>query len=341
MATIIYAPNVHQGGGRTLLLALLGASDEVKAVVDSRLDIPSEIAGERILCRVAPSVLARLRAELWVRKIAGSDDVLVFFGNLPPVFRLPGKKVLFLQNRYLLKAKDTRQFPLVVRCRLAVERFLLRRGMRQIDQFVVQTHSMATELREELGVDADVLPFADRLSAHGATSPDGRCGPRFDYVYVASPEPHKNHFRLLQAWLRLHEQGLSPSLALTVRADDLPPDCREVQVELLRRGAQVHFLGPMPQSAVESLYANAGALIYPSMFESFGLPLVDANACGLPILAGELDYVRDLVDPAESFDPASAISIARAVARHMNRPLAKLGIVGPEEFLAHVGRGAR
>jgi glycosyltransferase involved in cell wall biosynthesis len=57
-------------------------------------------------------------------------------------------------------------------------------------------------------------------------------------------------------------------------------------------------------------------LIYPSLFESFGLPLLEARQAGLPIIAAELDYVRDIVEPVVSFDPESALSIARAVMRY-------------------------
>jgi glycosyltransferase involved in cell wall biosynthesis len=64
------------------------------------------------------------------------------------------------------------------------------------------------------------------------------------------------------------------------------------------------------------LYAQSSVLIYPSLFESFGLPLLEARQVGLPIIAAERDYVRDVVEPVESFDPESSSSIARAVLRH-------------------------
>jgi glycosyltransferase involved in cell wall biosynthesis len=72
-----------------------------------------------------------------------------------------------------------------------------------------------------------------------------------------------------------------------------------------------------PHDQVLVLYSQAQALIYPSRFESFGLPLIDANQAGLPVLAAELDYVRDVLDPTQSFDPESPDSIARAVKRYI------------------------
>jgi glycosyltransferase involved in cell wall biosynthesis len=77
----------------------------------------------------------------------------------------------------------------------------------------------------------------------------------------------------------------------------------------------------------------ADALIYPSILESYGLPLLEARAAGLPLITGELDYVRDIVDPEETFDPASPLSIARAVKRFMGRPEQRVGGVSAQEFL--------
>jgi glycosyltransferase involved in cell wall biosynthesis len=72
----------------------------------------------------------------------------------------------------------------------------------------------------------------------------------------------------------------------------------------------------VPSGQISGLYAQCGALIYPSLFESFGLPLLEARLAGVPILAAERDYVRDVITPAVSFDPESSLSIARAVMRY-------------------------
>ena len=60
-------------------------------------------------------------------------------------------------------------------------------------------------------------------------------------------------------------------------------------------------------------------LIFPSKFESYGLPIVEAKMHNLKIIASEKDYVRDLIDPEETFDPDSDLSISRAVKRFMNK----------------------
>ena len=53
-------------------------------------------------------------------------------------------------------------------------------------------------------------------------------------------------------------------------------------------------------------------------------PLIEAKYLNLPVLAGELDYIRDLIDPIQTFDPNSSISIYRAVKRFLNVLLIEL-----------------
>jgi glycosyltransferase involved in cell wall biosynthesis len=67
--------------------------------------------------------------------------------------------------------------------------------------------------------------------------------------------------------------------------------------------------------------------------ESLGLPLIEARREGLPVLAAELDYVRDVIDPDEAFDPYSKISIARAVKRFLGLDESELPLQGAKGFI--------
>jgi glycosyltransferase involved in cell wall biosynthesis len=70
--------------------------------------------------------------------------------------------------------------------------------------------------------------------------------------------------------------------------------------------------------------------------ESFGLPLIEARQAGLPILASELDYVRDVVDPEQTFDPDSPMSIARAVKRFLGVEVTPIPLLSASQFLESV-----
>lgn len=337
MTFIIHAPNVHQGGGRTLLLSLLAAVKDTgpcHAILDTRLDIPAPLAAGMVIRRAPPTLSGRFNAELQLKNISRKQDIVLCFGNLPPLFPVAGRVILFLQNRYLIGTLSTNAFPPRVRLRLIAERLWLRWRLSNTVRVIVQTPSMKGEAEKALGVMASVLPFVPTLAPEG--SPRDIARPRnaavHDFLYVASPEPHKNHHALLDAWTILAAEGIFPSLCLTLGEEDAPALCNRVSELKVRYGLKVALTGPLSREEVFRLYRQVGALIYPSFSESLGLPLLEAQAAGLPILAAERDYVRDILAPDETFDPASPLSIARAVKRSLGCPDDLLKILNASQF---------
>jgi len=313
LTLVIHAPNIHLGGGRTLLLALLSALKQPAVVqLDERFEpLPELDPGVRVI-RVAPSLFGRLQAERRLQLLCRSGDVLLCFGNLPPLFRSSALVFVYLQNRYLTDSRPLVGLPWSARVRIHIERLWLRHCLRNAIP-LVQTETMSQEVREHFGRDARVLPF---ISGDMQSPPD-RPALCYDFLYVASGEPHKNHHRLLQAWVLLADRGFRPSLCLTLDTQRDAALCDWV-AQLAQRHDLRIFNNPLPPGQISGLYAQCNALIYPSLFESFGLPLLEARRAGMPIVAAERDYVRDVVVPVESFDPESAMSIARAVLRHQN-----------------------
>ena len=158
----------------------------------------------------------------------------------------------------------------------------------------------------------------------------------YSFVYVASGEPHKNHRRLIDAWCLLAEEGLFLSLCLTLDEIRFPELCRLIDEMRYQYGVKVTNAGGLPHHDVLELYNKSMASIYPSTFESFGLPLIEARQAGLPVLASELDYVRDVLDPEQTFDPESAVSIARAVKRFLGLQEEPLPLQDAARFIEHL-----
>lgn len=311
MTLVIHAPNIHLGGGRTLLLALLSTLRQPAVVqLDERFEpLPDLATGVRVI-RVAPSLVGRLQAERRLQLLCRSSDLLVCFGNLPPLFRSSARVFVYLQNRYLTSSRPLAGLPWSARLRIRIERLWLCHRLHNAT-LLVQTETMYQEVREKFGSEAVVLPFLPREMQPSAE----QMSVRYDYLYVASGEPHKNHQRLLQAWILLANYGFLPSLCLTLDTRRDAALCAWVEQLVRQHGLRVSN-NPVPPEEITGLYAQSGALIYPSLFESFGLPLLEARRAGIPIVAAERDYVRDVVTPVVSFDPESVLSIARAVMRY-------------------------
>jgi glycosyltransferase involved in cell wall biosynthesis len=199
---------------------------------------------------------------------------------------------------------------------------------------VVQTPSMKCAAEITLGISPIVLPYFTHTDQKRQSQPDRFAG----FVYPATADKHKNHLKLLAAWKLLHESGVNADLHLTV---DSNKDVLEAITRLQRVGVAIVNHGYLDQSQLSVLYGRCAALIFPSTAESFGLPLLEAESAGLPVIASELDYVRDVVIPVETFDPQSAVSIVRAVRRFLGVPEQVVVPMLPEDFLrevSHLGK---
>lgn len=332
---IVYAPTVRVGGGLVLLRALLSSKELPfrRAYLSERLRrfVPESQRGA--VHFTSGSVLSRMRAEVCLRREACDSDVVLCFNGLPPLLRLPCRVVVYLQNRILVDSSPLDGYGFGTKVRLRIERLWLRRARQHAERYVVQTPSMERALRGVLrtGAEISVFPFCPRHTSRTSGRDVGE--QKFDFVYVASGEAHKNHANLLDAWRLLAEQGFRPSLALTV--DPLRyTELNTRIVEATRKfSLNIVNVGDLAPEAVAALYNGSSALIYPSKTESFGLPLIEAARHNLPIVAAELDYVRDVAVPAETFDPSTPVSIARAVRRFLGVAESPVAVQSAEDFL--------
>ncbi len=128
---------------------------------------------------------------------------------------------------------------------------------------------------------------------------------------LASYEPRKNQQRLLDAWASLASR-LGTRLVLaghSGRAQVFAPSH-------LQPGNNVRSLGHVSESVLPSLYAGAKAFAFPSLYEGFGMPPLEAMACGTPVIASQHPAVREALGDAACYcDPENIASIASAIAK--------------------------
>lgn len=341
---IIHAPSVHTGGGRVLLCALLKC-----ALVDINFffNINSKIEGnlhadsKHELKYFSSTLFSRFFSEISLFRLTKKKDVVICFGNLPPLLKPKGQVFIFVQNKLLVDKTSLSPFPFRVKVSIQVQRiifkFLLKRSYHLIVQSqamydLMFTHQSFPELKR-----IHLLPLVPfNLIPKNIDSVKSINIGIKKFIYVASGDAHKNHLRLLKAWELLAKDGLYPHLILTL---DEKSDVRLLDVinELrLRLGILIVNLGALDHERVMVAYKSADVLIFPSFVESFGLPLIEASNASLPIIASELDFVRDLVIPVQTFDPFSVVSIVRAVKRYLGVHSQKNRLLGPKEFIEKI-----
>jgi glycosyltransferase involved in cell wall biosynthesis len=340
---IIYAPNIHIGGGLVLLRSLIEAwpkSLTLYAYLDYRASNLLRPPKNAKIIWVKSNLYDRLKAEISLSRDASDGDIVLFKNSLPPLFRCRGKVIIFMQNRNLIEKILLRDFKFAVAARIFIERTLVYFLRHRVDEYIVQTNSFKRtieawhfshfNLRKPF---VKVLPFMKMFSGLDIESGEP-VGKSLDFIYVGDGLAHKNHIMLFRAWEELAKQNIFPSLALTLGVDE------KVLIskvdELQNKGLRITNLGELSHENIIRKYQESRALIYPSLRESFGLPLVEASILGIPILASELDYVYDVCKPVITFNPNSFRSISRAVKRFLDIGELVAEIHSPTKFLEHI-----
>lgn len=133
-------------------------------------------------------------------------------------------------------------------------------------------------------------------------------------LYVGINKPHKNLCRLLDAWALLPaDVRAGHALVLAGPEDPRYPAVR-LRAHQLGLGEQVHFLGEVANDWLPALYSGAEAFVFPSIYEGFGLPVVEAMACGVPVACSRASSLPELAgDAAVLFDADDVNAIRDAL----------------------------
>jgi glycosyltransferase involved in cell wall biosynthesis len=135
------------------------------------------------------------------------------------------------------------------------------------------------------------------------------------WLYVAHTYKHKNHLGLLEAYRNLKVRGFNP-WPLVLRGD--PSDAESRITGAIREFGLENDVIRFPRIDyfdLPLLYSCASALVFPSFFEGCGLPVLEAMACGCPVIASDIPPMREFAGEAACFfDPADVHDIERSMA---------------------------
>ena len=178
---------------------------------------------------------------------------------------------------------------------------------------LVRLLGAAPERTDRIHLCAAELPTE---GAKPAAWPDGNCDPFL--LYPANFWPHKNHAALLTALARLRTERLCVSAVFTGSLLGREAEW-SAQVESAGVRDHVRHLGLVSRAELVWLYRQARLLCFPSLFEGFGIPLVEAMRMGTPIVCAATTSLPEIAGPAARyFDPNRPEEIARVVAHLWN-----------------------
>jgi glycosyltransferase involved in cell wall biosynthesis len=249
----------------------------------------------------APRAAARRRA-----------DVLHSLASTAPAAG-PFRRVVTVHDLNYLVHPDTHFGVLTLGMRVLVP-LAVRRSHRTI----APSESTRRDLVERLGADparVDVVPEGvGQAPAPPGELPAGIDGDRPLVLSVSAKRPHKNLARLIAA-LALVPPEERPLLVLPGYPTPHEAELRE-QAERAGVAGDVLFLGWVSAGELEALHRAAAFTVFPSLYEGFGLPVLEAMARGVPVATSERGSLREVAgDAALLFDPEDERSIADAMRR--------------------------
>jgi glycosyltransferase involved in cell wall biosynthesis len=196
-------------------------------------------------------------------------------------------------------------------------------GARRSDRVIADSSSTRDDVVRLLGISpqrVDVVPLGVGMTARAAAAPPADLRRRLDLddrpvvLSLSARRPHKNLARLLDAVAAIP----APERPLLVIPGYPTPHTAELRARAARLGvgADVRLPDWLPDSDIEGLYALAAAFVFPSLYEGFGLPVLEAMCRGVPVACSNISSLPEVAgDAALLFDPTRTGEIAAALRR--------------------------
>ena len=181
---------------------------------------------------------------------------------------------------------------------------------------------LAIQIAAAYGIDArdiKVVPLGVGSPFLASTLPRPPADVKQPYVlHVGDLHVRRNLRTLVRALARLRSVSahMTPPLLILAGADR--GDRANIEAEARRANIQIQFAGVVCDEALASLYAGAAAFVYPSRYEGFGLPLLEAMACGAPVVGARAGAIPEVVgDAGILVDPDDEVEMAAWISRLM------------------------
>jgi len=260
------------------------------------IEVSDPPIGRRGPARIAAMAFAARRTRGLGAKVADLD--VVHYALTVPV---PGTKAPTVVTLHDIQHRDLPDF--FGPARRSFRRIAYDRAARGATAVIVTSEFVRARALELLELDPERVHVIPHAIDHALFRPGVEEREPF-LLYPARPWPHKNHTRLFEAFASLSETRPRLRLVLTggglERLDPLPEG--------------VERLGVVSTTELASLYRRAACLVYPSLYEGFGMPPLEAMASGCPVAAANAGAIPEVCgDAAVLFDPTDVEAIAAGI----------------------------
>lgn len=301
---IIEASHTNFGGGYILLIELLTQLESKSfsnKVYTANKPVYDDLKKKNF--RSSNIVLTNIVETLY--RYTKKRERVIFFLSLPP-FRTNKKSIVYFHNELILRynKKNIKYFFYYI---------WLKYFIRNVDVIACQTNNIYNALKKIRPNKVLILPFFEKIEVIKEVNK------KHVFCYVSSGEKHKNLPNLFKAIKQLLNK-YDLNLAVTIE------DCEFNKVlineinkinENANKSVIVNY-GLVSKEKIIEIYSSSKALVFPSLFESLGLPLIEANMCGIQVLSSDLSYSHELLNFPIVFNPNEPKDIAKTLENFIN-----------------------
>lgn len=236
----------------------------------------------------------------------------LFFCNLPPFVKCE-KSVLYAHNPLFIQSPAfVRGTSVVFNLKKFFYYYWIKYFARNVDIVACQTEAVQKRLWENLRVKSELFPFYRTASPLNIPK-------EYEFCYVGSGTAHKNNLRLLEAVDQLSEKYRF-RLVMTIEDSDSNKELIDkINAVNLKFGRTIVVnKGYVSFSEVAEIYSSSHALIFPSLAETLGLPLIEGIQSGLKILSSDLPFTHQVIENPIVFNPESVEAIKTVMENQLN-----------------------
>jgi len=314
---VIEATQTFSPGNVELLIYLL------KELVANNFNITLYLGHsttERIIKELNLSCLyirKSLVLQTFIRSIYNRKNVL-FFCSYPPLSKHQNS-IVYYHSLFFFNPKETffnQKITLKTKLSRVIIHFIIKFFHNKVDFFYCQTFEIKKRLQENFNnINVECKPFFNDCELTAARYKVRNT--RYDFFYPATADVHKNYFRLFDAVLLLGKKR-KLTLVVTVPYDKLKFIDRITEVNSLLGYEAIINIGRVSKHVVIDYLFQTKAMIFPSLEESLGLPLIEAATLNVPILGSDLAYLYNVVENPIVFNPYNAIDISQKMENFLN-----------------------
>lgn len=313
---LIDAVYINNGGGKILLDYLIFELNKTNIKLHYLLD--SRIQNDH--CKVLNGTVEYIPSNWTGRKNYYLLNKNLFkkifcFANLPPNIKLDIPVYTYFHQPLFLKIESN--LPFTKKVFIWIKTKILRSVAKNSDKWLVQSTLIQSLLSKKFKIKKNnilVLPFYPSIKR-----PQEKIKREKIFLYVSNGEPHKNHKRLLDAFVLFFDTKKIGELHLTI--EDSYVDLVTYIEKLQKQGYPIINHGFLTRENLSLLYAKSLYFIFPSLTESFGLGIIEALENGCIVLGSDRPYMHAICKPNIVFNPESIIDISNGMINALNNEI--------------------